>query len=82
MKNIIKTPPAQSFRFPPRPRGIKGEFSGFTLVELIVVITILTILGTIGFMSFNGYQLSTRDSVRVSDMKNAETGLELYFVKA
>ena len=57
------------------------SLSGFTLVELIIVITILAILWTIGFMSFNGYQSSARDSVRVSDMKNIETGVGLSIVR-
>jgi prepilin-type N-terminal cleavage/methylation domain-containing protein len=42
----------------------------FTLVELIVVITILSVLATIAFVSFQWYVLSSRDSVRLSDIKN------------
>lgn len=51
---------------------------GFTLVELIVVITILSILGTIAFISFQWYGVWARNSVKIQDMRNIETGLELF----
>ena len=44
----------------------------FTLVELIVVITILAVLATIAFISFQWYAASSRDSVRLADMKSME----------
>ena len=50
----------------------------FTLVELIVVITILAILSTIWYISFQWYGLSSRDSVRLNDMKSIEKVLWLY----
>jgi len=53
----------------------------FTLVELIVVITILAILWTIAFISLQWYSRDSRDSVRISDLKNIQTGLELFKVK-
>lgn len=45
---------------------------GFTLVELIVVITILSVLATVGFISFQWYTSSSRDSVRLTDVKSIE----------
>ncbi|MFK7780081.1 MAG: type II secretion system protein [Candidatus Gracilibacteria bacterium] len=54
----------------------------FTLVELIVVITILAILGTIAFISLQGYSASSRDSVRISDVSNMKTSLELFHLNA
>ena len=42
----------------------------FTLVELIVVITILAVLATVAFISFQWYTSSSRDSVRLADLKN------------
>ncbi|MDD3302126.1 MAG: prepilin-type N-terminal cleavage/methylation domain-containing protein [Candidatus Gracilibacteria bacterium] len=60
----------------------KSKTKAFTLVELIVTITILSILGTIAFISFQGYSKSSRDSVRISDIKNVENGLELFSVKS
>jgi len=56
--------------------------SAFTLVELIVVITILAILGTIAFISLNWYSKSSRDSVRISDVSNMKTSLELFHLNA
>jgi len=56
---------------------IKQKYA-FTLVELIVVITILAILWTIAFISLQWYPLSSRDSVRISDMSSMKTSLELF----
>ena len=53
----------------------------FTLVELIVVITILAILWTIAFISFQWYTRSSRDSVRINDLKLIEKNLSLYKVQ-
>ncbi|MFK7780150.1 MAG: prepilin-type N-terminal cleavage/methylation domain-containing protein [Candidatus Gracilibacteria bacterium] len=58
------------------------ENKAFTLVELIVVITILAILGTIAFISLQGYSVSSRDSVRISDVSNMKTSLELFHLNA
>lgn len=49
----------------------------FTLVELIVVITILAILGTIWFVSFNSYFWTARDSVRITDINNIYSQLNM-----
>ncbi len=54
----------------------------FTLVELIVVITILAILWTIAFISLQWYSASSRDSVRISDVSNMKTSLELFHLNA
>ncbi len=51
--------------------------SAFTLVELIVVITILAVLATIGFISFQGYASSSRDAVRMSEIKNISKAFEI-----
>ena len=53
----------------------------FTLVELIVVITILAILWTIAFISLQWYSATSRNSVRVTDMKSMKTWLELYYLQ-
>ena len=49
-----------------------NKYSAFTLVELIVVITILSVLSTIWFLSFQWYGVSSRDAVRLSDMRMIE----------
>jgi prepilin-type N-terminal cleavage/methylation domain-containing protein len=54
----------------------------FTLVELIVVITILAILGTIAFISLQWYSKDARDSIRISDVSNMKTSLELFHLDA
>jgi len=56
--------------------------TAFTLVELIVVITILAILWTIAFISLQWYSKSSRDSVRISDVSNMKTSLELFHLNA
>ena len=56
----------------------KLQKKAFTLVELIVVITILAILWTIAFISYQWYSRSARDSVRISDIKNIRSALELF----
>jgi len=52
--------------------------NAFTLVELIVVITILAILWTIAFISLQWYSKDARDSIRISDISNIKTSLELF----
>jgi len=61
---------------------MNNENKAFTLVELIVTITILAILGTIAFISFSSYSQSSRDSVRISDLTNIKTSLELFHIDA
>lgn len=50
----------------------------FTLVELVVVIIILAILSSVAVISFKWYSLKSRNWVRLSDINNIETSLELY----
>ena len=50
----------------------------FTLVELIVVITILAILAAIWFVSFSWYLAWTRDTNRITQLKNIGDALETY----
>ena len=56
----------------------KKKVFWFTLVELIVVITILSILWTIAFVSLQWYNISSRDAVRASDIKNIKKTIDLY----
>lgn len=62
-------------------KNIKQFLKGFTLVELIIVITILAILGTIGFVSFQNYITDTRDSKKMSSIKNIEKWIITYQIK-
>lgn len=52
--------------------------SAFTLVELMVSIVILTILVTAAFVSFSSQSSNARDSVRIADIANLTTWLNLY----
>lgn len=52
---------------------------GFTLIELLVVITIIGSLSALATVSYQSVRISARDTKRVSDMKQLQTALELYF---
>ncbi|MCP4523784.1 MAG: BspA family leucine-rich repeat surface protein [Candidatus Gracilibacteria bacterium] len=54
---------------------------GFTLVELLVVIVILGILSIVAIISYDGYISTSRDSVRIGDVKHIEHNLEMYKVE-
>lgn len=53
---------------------------GFTLMELLVVIAIVGILAGIGFANFLSYKKHGYDGTASSDLKNAATAEEAYFV--
>ena len=52
---------------------------GFTLIELLVVIAIIGILSTLAIVALNTARQKSRDAKRVSDIKQIQTALELYF---
>lgn len=52
---------------------------GFTLIELLVVIAIIGILSSVVLASLNSARKKGRDARRVSDLKQLQTALELYF---
>lgn len=52
---------------------------GFTLVELLVVIAIIGLLSTIAFISLNRARAKARDAKRVSDVRQLQSALELYY---
>jgi general secretion pathway protein G len=53
--------------------------SGFTLIELLVVISIIGLLSTMAVYSFNNTRVKARDAKRMSDLKQIQKALELYF---
>lgn len=52
---------------------------GFTLIELLVVIAIIGLLASVVLASLNSARVKGRDARRVSDMKELQNALELYF---
>ena len=52
---------------------------GFTLIELLVVIAIIGILSSVVLASLGTARQKARDATRISDMKNLQLALELYY---
>ena len=53
--------------------------SAFTLVELLVVIAIIGLIATLSVIALGNARSKSRDSKRVSDIKQVQTALELFF---
>jgi prepilin-type N-terminal cleavage/methylation domain-containing protein len=56
-----------------------GHRSGFTLIELLVVIAIIGILSSVVLASLNSARQKGRDAKRISDVKQVQLALELYY---
>ena len=52
---------------------------GFTLIELLVVIAIIGLLSTLAVVALNNARSKARDAKRISDIKQIQTALELYY---
>jgi general secretion pathway protein G len=52
---------------------------GFTLIELLVVIAIIGILSSVVLASLNDARQKSRDAKRISDVKQLQLALELYY---
>ncbi len=52
---------------------------GFTLVELLVVVAIIGLLSTLAVVALGSARQKARDAKRLSDIKQVQTALELYF---
>ena len=52
---------------------------GFTLIELLVVIAIIGLLSTLAVVALSSAREKARDSKRLSDLKQVQTALELYY---
>lgn len=53
--------------------------AGFTLVELLVVISIIGLLSSIVLTSVNSARAKARDARRITDLKQLQTAIELYY---
>lgn len=52
---------------------------GFTLIELLVVIAIIGLLSTLAVVALGSARQKANDSKRLSDIKQVQTALELYY---
>ncbi len=56
-----------------------GNKKGFTLIELLVVIAIIGLLSTLAVIALGSAREKSRDAKRLSDLKQVQTALELYY---
>lgn len=62
-----------------RKRDSRSYITGFTLIELLVVIAIIGVLASIVLASLNNARRKSRDARRITDIKQLQLALELYF---
>jgi len=53
---------------------------GFTLIELLVVVAIMGLLASLAVVALNNARARARDARRLSDIKQIQTALELYYL--
>ncbi len=58
----------------------KCRSRGFTLIELLVVIAIIGILAALAAIALGSARAKARDARRVSDIRQIQTALEMYFL--
>lgn len=58
---------------------MRKQQKGFTLIELLVVIAIIGILATIVMVSLNTARAKARDARRVSDIRQLQLALQMYY---
>ena len=59
--------------------NMKMNKKGFTLIELLVVIAIIGLLSTLAVVALGNARVKARDAKRMSDLKQIQTALELYY---
>ncbi|MCF7860399.1 prepilin-type N-terminal cleavage/methylation domain-containing protein [Patescibacteria group bacterium] len=52
---------------------------GFTLIELLVVIAIIGLLSTLSVLALNSARARSRDAKRITDIKQIQTAVEMYY---
>ena len=58
---------------------LKNKKLGFTLIELLVVVAIIGVLASVVMVSLNSAREKGRDARRLSDLKQIQTALEMYY---
>lgn len=53
--------------------------AGFTLIELLVVMAIISLLASVILIALNSARVKARDAKRMSDMRQLQKALELYY---
>jgi len=61
-------------------KNTKTKKKGFTLIELMVVVAIMGLLAALAVISLNNARARARDARRISDIKQVQTALELYYL--
>jgi prepilin-type N-terminal cleavage/methylation domain-containing protein len=59
----------------------KKQKQGFTLIEILIVVAIIAILASVVLVGLGPTQQQGRDARRLSDLREAQTALELYYNK-
>ena len=59
----------------------KKSQQGFTLIEILIVVAIIAILASVVLVGLGPTQAQGRDARRISDLREVQTGLELYYNK-
>ncbi len=54
--------------------------NGFTLIELLVVVAIIGLLSSVVMSSLNTARAKVRDTKRMSDLREVEKALALYYI--
>jgi len=58
----------------------KKNKKGFTLIELLVVVAIMGLLSAVAVVALNQARARARDARRLSDIKQIQTALELFYL--
>lgn len=58
---------------------MSNRSQGFTLIELLVVISIIGLLSSVVLVNLQETKIKSRDTQRISDMREIRNALELYY---
>lgn len=60
---------------------IKIDKKGFTLIEILIVVAIIGLLSSVVLVGLGSFRARGRDARRISDLRQVQSGLELYYAK-